>query len=141
MAEPDVYVDVGAMTYSKDTTKVAAKYAVMAEKLMKEAAVGAIHGSPGFTPYKVGNPDGYYLIAKLTEVSFGTYQGQPSVTSYLSGEVGTYPQPKMLTTSLTGKGMIGGGTTDGDVAASIKEAMKTMVLKSVIPYLKTKPKA
>ena len=37
---PDIYVDVGPMSYNKDTTKVAVKYATTAQKLMREKVAG-----------------------------------------------------------------------------------------------------
>jgi hypothetical protein len=136
---PDIYVDVGPMAYSKDTTKVASKYAVNAQKQMRDVAAKAIRSAPGFTMDKVGNPEGYSFNAKLTEITFGTYQGQPSVTCKVNGEVGTYPKPFMLTTSLSGSATVAGGTTDRDVSDCIKEAMRATVEKRVIPYLRLKP--
>jgi len=138
---PDIYVDVGTMAYNKDTTKVAFKYAEKAQKQMRDAAIKAIRSAPGFTTDKVGNPEGYSFNAKLTEITFGTYQGQPSVTCKLNGEVTTYPKPKMLSTSLSGSATVAGGTTDRDVEDCVKAAMTATMEKKVIPYLKTKPTA
>jgi len=138
---PDIYVDVGPMAYNKDTTKVAFKYAGGAQKQMRDAAIKAIRSAPGFTPDKVGNPEGYSFNAKLTEITFGTYKGQPSVTCKVNGEVTTYPTPKMLTTSLPGSATVAGGTTDRDVEDCVKAAMTATVKERVIPYLKTKPTA
>jgi hypothetical protein len=135
----DTYVDVGSMACNKDTKKVAFKYTATAPKQMRDAAIKAIRSSPGFTPDKVGNPEGYAFNAKLTEVAFGTYKGQPSVTCKLNGEVTTYPKPVMLTTSLPGNGTVPGGTTDRDVEDCIKETMTAIVKDKVIPYLKKKP--
>ena len=136
---PDIYVDVGPMAYNKDTTKVAFKYAGGAQKQMRDAAIKAIRSTPGFTPDKVGNPEGYSFNAKLTEITFGTHQGQPSVTCKLNGEVTTYPKAVMLSTSLSGSATVVGGTTDRDVEDCIKETMTATVKERVIPYLKKKP--
>jgi len=88
----DIYVDVGPMDYSKDPTKVAAKYATKAKQVMRDAAAKAIRGAAGFTPDKVGNPTGFHFDATLTEIAFGTYQGQPSVTCKVTGVLATYPK-------------------------------------------------
>ena len=136
---PDIYVDVGPMHYSKDTTKVASKYTVNAQKQMRDTAIKAIRAAPGFTPDKVGNPVGYQIDATLNEIVFGTYKGQPSVTCKLSGTVSTYPQNQMLAKSLVGSATLAGDTTDGAVGDCIKEAVKATMEKSVLPYLKQKP--
>lgn len=135
----DIYVDVGPMAYNKDTTKVAFKYTVNAQKQMRDAAIKAIRSAQGFTPDKVGNPTGYNVNATLVEVVFGTYQGQPSVTCKLNGTVSTYPRMQLLTSTLVGSATLAGDTTDGAVADCIKEAMKSTMEKRVLPYLKQKP--
>jgi len=128
------------MAYSKDTSKVAAKYATTAQKLMRDAAISAIRSASGFTPDKSGTPAGFNVNATLNEISFGTYQGQPSVTCKLNGTVATYPQMKLLTSTLTGNATLAGGTTDRDVADCLTAAMKSTMEKSVIPFLKKQPK-
>ena len=133
---PDIYVDVGPMAYSKDPTKIAAKYAGRAKQLMRDAAAKAIRGAAGFTPDKVGNPEGFHFDATLTEIAFGTYQGQPSVTCKVTGVLATYPKKEAFGFNLTGKATLGGGTTDRDVEDCIKAAMEAAVTKSVIPALR-----
>ena len=137
---PDIYVDVGPMAFSKDPTKVAAKYAVKAKQVMRDAAAKAIRGAPGFTPDKVGNPEGFHFDATLTEIAFGTYQGQPSVTCKVEGFVATYPRKEVFGVNLTGKATLAGGTTDRDVDDCIKAAMEAIMTKSVIPALKQRSK-
>ena len=137
---PGTYVDVGAMAVVKDAKKVAMKYASGAQKLMRDAATSAIRADASFTPDKSGSPKGFAVDATLTEVTFGTLQGQPAVTCKMNGTVATYPQNKLLTAGLNGSATIGGGTSDRDVNDCIKEAMKATMTKSVLPFLRKQPK-
>ena len=137
---PDIYVDVGPMAYSKDPTKVAAKYATKAKQLMRDAAMKAIRNSPGFTPDKTGNPSGFHFDATLSEIAFGTFQGQPSVTCKITGILATYPQKRILTKTLTGKTTVVGGNSDRDVEDCIKAVVDETTKKEVIPFLKRQPK-
>src|SRR6267143_242943 len=137
---PDVYVEVCAMAYSTDTKKVATKYAVKVQKLMREAAVQAIRIASGFTPDKKGDPTGFHFDATLSEIAFGTYQGQPSVTCKVNGSIETYPRKELVTKTLTGSATVVGGTSDRDVEDCIGEVMKATVKDRVIPLLKQKSK-
>jgi hypothetical protein len=138
---PDIYVDVGPMDYSKDPTKIAAKYATKAKQQMRDAAAKAIRGAAGFTPDKVGsNPAGFSFDATLTEITFGTYQGQPSVTCKVTGVLATYPKKEVFGVNLTGNATVGGGTTDRDVEDCIKAAIEASIVKRVIPALKQRSK-
>jgi hypothetical protein len=138
----DTYVEIGPMAYVKDTTKVPIKYATEAQKLMKEAATAAVRASVGFTPDKVGNPEGYWVDLTLSEIVFGPVQDRPGVTCKFVGTVATFPAKRVLTSTLTGKGMVGAGgkeVNDGDVRFAIQEGVKATIVKSVLPYLKTNP--
>jgi hypothetical protein len=138
----DIYVEIGPMSYSKDTTKVPVKYAVGSQKLMRDTATAVVRDTKGFTPDKDGNTEGYDVNLTLSDITYGTYQDRPSVTCHLTGVVSTYPAKKMLTNGLTGKGTVGAGgktVNDGDVRASIEEAVKATFVKSVLPYLAGRP--
>jgi hypothetical protein len=124
------------MAYNKAPNKVAAKYATKAKQIMRDAAVKAIRAAPGFTPDKKDNAEGYHFDATLTEITFGTYQGQPSVTCKLDGVLANYPQKSLVAGSLTGKATLAGGSTDRDVEDCIKAAVQDTVAKQVIPALK-----
>ena len=132
----DIYIDVGPMAYSKDTTKVAANYTAKAKQLMRDATIKAIRAAAGFTPDKTGGSGGYYFDATLTEITIGTYQGQPSVTCKVSGVVATFPQRRMLTQSLAGKTTLAGGASARDVEDCIRTVMEETTKKEVIPFLK-----
>lgn len=138
----DIYVEIGPMAYIKDTTKVPIKYATEAQKLMKEAATAAVRAATGFTPDKIGTPEGYWVDLTLSEIEFGPVQDRPGVTCRFVGTVATYPNKKVLTSTLTGKGMVGAGgkeVNDGDVRFAMQEGVKATMVKSVLPYLKNKP--
>jgi hypothetical protein len=84
----------------------------------------------------VGNPTGFHFDATLTEIAFGTYQGQPSVACKVTGLLATHPKKEVFGFNVTGNATIAGGTTDRDVEDCIKAAMAAAVTKSVIPALK-----
>lgn len=136
---PDLYVEVGPMSTSKDPNKVATSYATSAKKTMRDAAMKSVRGASGYTPDKVGNPKGFYIDMTLTEIEIGTYQGQPSVTCKATGVVATHPEKRWLTQSLTGKTTLGGGASPRDVQDCIKEVVTAMMTKDVIPFLKKQP--
>jgi hypothetical protein len=132
----DIFIDVGAMTTSNDTTKVAVKYAPNAPKLMREGAVSAI--GKGFTTEKGNNKEGYSFNAELTAITFGTVQDRPSVKCTVAGVINILPGP-LLHRKVSGNTAIGVGgssVTDRDVADCIQLALKDIVVKEVLPAVK-----
>jgi hypothetical protein len=137
---PDTYIDVGPMACNKDTSKVASKYVTKATQVMRETAVKTIRAAAGFTPDKGTNSKGFHFDATLTEITLGTFKGQPSVTCKLNGVVAKHPQKVWLTQTLTGSVTIAGGNSDRDVEDCIKAVMEQTTTARVIPFLKGQPK-
>ena len=140
----DVYVQVGDMAYSKDTTKVPVKYAVNSQALMKEATTASLRGAKGLTPDKVvdpktkAEPKGFIVNFTLVAVNFVKVQGMDGVQCKLDGTVSSYPENKLITQSLTGSATIS-GVGDNDVRDCIKIATTNAMVKSVIPTLQKMP--
>ena len=110
----DIFVKLGPMTYNSDTNKVALKYAVKAEETMMNAAKAAFKNARGFTLDQASDPkSGFQLRVKLTEIVFGTYQGQPSVKAKFTGELLRYPKELVLSTSLVGSGYADRSSPEG----------------------------
>ncbi len=136
----DIYIHVGKMAYNSDTNKVGLKYAMNAQDLMVKAVKDAVVAATGFTldaPQK--DPHGYHIDLTLSEVVFGTRQGQPSVTCNLNGEIDTWPEKKLVTNELTGTATLIGGTTKRDVDDCITAATTATMNKSVLPALAKRP--
>lgn len=138
---PDIFVNVGPMDYNTDTNKVALKFAVNSKEQMRKAASAAIRAQPGFTVEQAGTTKQFDFNATLSEVVFGTRNGQPSVTCRLTGDVSAPSKfaagkKEMVSASLSGNATLIGGTTDRDVADCIAAAMTKTVNESVIPGIK-----
>ena len=136
----DIYVTIGAMTHSDDTTKVPLNYRPLVSKTMKGAVEAALTGAEGFTTAAPKNGEGYEISLTLNEIITGfTVQDRPGVKCNLNGTIFSVPAKLLITKSLTGTGTAGGaGTriTESDVEYCLTEAVKKTMAKSVLPTLK-----
>lgn len=141
---PDIYVTIGAMTHSDDTSKVPLSYRPLVSKTMKAAAAESLKGAEGFTTEAPKNGEGYEVSLTLTEIITGfTVQDRPGVKCNLNGTIFSVPAKLLITKSLTGTGTAGGaGTriTESDVEYCLTEAVKKTMTKSVMPKLKEQKK-
>jgi hypothetical protein len=141
---PDIFVVVGDMTHSSETSKVALNYRPIVKKTMTAAVADAIKNASGFTTIPPDDGLGFRINLNLTEIKVGgVIQGRPAVTCNLVGSIASVPAGLLITKSLTGTATAGGsGTTitEGDVVYCITEAVKKTMVKSVLPHMKTLPK-
>jgi hypothetical protein len=126
---PDIYVDIGPMTYNSDAKKADKKYAEKAKNAIKAAAAAALGGAPGFTTKK---GPGFTLRLKVDEVTVGP----KGVTCKVKGELLRYPKPLMVSTSLNGSATVPGHGSDTDVTKCLEAIVKDMLTKNVIPVMK-----
>ena len=133
---PKTYVDVGPMAYSRNSTKVDAKYGAKATHWMRDTAVRQVRRDDKFTPEKTaGSQKGYYFDATLAEVKVVT-SGQVGVSCKIDGVLATYPDRKLVAAGLSASARITGGATDRDVQDCVEAVIEAMVKDKVIPTLK-----
>lgn len=129
------------MDYNTDTNKVALKFALKAKEQMRKAATDAIKAQTGFTVEKAGSARQYEFNATLSEVVFGTRQGQPSVTCRLTADLSNPSKfvagkKELVSGAISGSATLIGGTTDRDVADCIAAAVTKTINDSVVPGIK-----
>lgn len=131
----DTYVEVGPMSVAKNAKKVPKEHAKTAKKLMQTAAEKEFKKAKGFTPKKNGKPaQGFYFDATLNSIVID--EKKKSVTCAVSGVVATWPRKKMLTSSLSSKPTLKGGTSKRDIEDCISIAVESAVKQQVVPFLK-----
>lgn len=133
----DIFIKLGKMDYNSDTAKVATKYTLVVDKQMRAGATRGIAATAGYTVD--GDASGFQFFATLSEISFGTSQGEPTVTCKLEGTVTSYPDITLNVAKVSGKATLRGGATDRDVSDCIFEAAKATMVDRVIPYIQTLP--
>ena len=139
---PDIYVAIGEMTHSDETSKVPLNYRPLVSKTLKAAVADylASKDAAGFTTTAPKDGKGYEISLTLNEIITGfVVQDRPGVKCNLSGAINAVPVRLLITKSLTGTATAGGsGTrlTGNDVEYCLTEAVKKIMAMSILPKLK-----
>jgi hypothetical protein len=127
---PDIYVDIGPMTYNSDAKKADKKCAEKAKTAMRTTVEKVVKKTSGFTTQKKG--PGFSLRLKVNEVAVSP----KGVTCKMTGELLRYPKQETVSTSLTGSATAQGHGTDAAVMDCIEAVVEDMVSTKVIPVMK-----
>ncbi len=127
---PDIFVDIGPMSYSSNSAKADKKYAEKAKAQLKKTAERTIKAVSGVTTQKAAT--GYTVRLKVEEVTLGP----KTVACKLSGELLKYPKPEMVSTSLTGSGKVQGDDSEAGVLDCIDAVAESMLKDKILPTIK-----
>jgi hypothetical protein len=127
---PDIYVDIGPMTYNSDDKKAPKQFADKAKEAMKKAAERAVKSASGFTTAKKG--EGYTIRFKVTDVAVSP----KGVACKVSGELIRYPKALMVSTGITGSGTVTGEAPERAVVDCVDSIVEDLVTKKIVPVMK-----
>jgi hypothetical protein len=129
---PDIYVDIGPMTYNSDDKKAPKQFADKAKEAMKKAAERAVKSASGFTTAKKG--EGYTIRFKVTDVAVSP----KGVACKVSGELIRYPKPEMVSTGISGAATASGQAPERAVVDCVDGIVEDLVTKKIVPVMKDK---